>query len=97
MKSFTFYRVVEDREYWNFPKNRRYDVGTFRVEEIEFDDTFSMLKEFTHWCDESIDKYLFTDEKSANLAAFKYSFEKLHKVSNQLETLVEEDKLWNAD
>lgn len=87
MSSFTFYRITEDREYWNFPKNRRYDIGTFHVEEMTFDDVFSMIKEFTHWCPESIDKYVFTDEKTANLMALRYSADKIQHVKTQLKDL----------
>ena len=83
------YIVTEGHCFIDFSFGRE-DIGHFYVVSYFFDTIKSLLKEFSHWCKESIDENVFTVYDNANTNALKRTKEKVSKIKAQLKT--EEDK-----
>ena len=82
------YIVTEGRYFVDFSFGRE-DIGHFYVVSYYFDTIKSLLKEFSHWCKESIDENVFTVYTNASANALKRTKEKVSKIKRKLKT--EED------
>lgn len=78
--------IVKDSHYFIDFSFGREDIGNVHVDIYYFDTFKSLLKEFSHWCEESIDKYVFTNSHEANIKAYKMTKEKLSKIKAKLKT-----------